>query len=339
MTRGFWESLPLPIIGLAPMDGVTDAAYRFIMAKYGKPAVNITEFTAAEGIRAGAERLLDDFLYSEIERPVVAQIFGADPSAFRVAAAVAAALGFDGIDINMGCPAKNITDRGAGAALIRDPERATRIIQEARAGMTAWAKGASLQELGVPANLIAAIETRKPNEGRRLLPISVKTRLGVDSIVIGEWVKTLLEQELAALTIHGRTLKQLYSGEANWDAIASVAPLIHEAGTLALGNGDVHSLDDAHQKCQTYGVDGVLVGRATFGNPWFFTNTTATLEERLNIALEHARTLYQLFEGRGFIRIRKHLLDYTKGFDGAKELRMQLMRTNTLAEIEELLLH
>ena len=342
MIQGFWQSLPRPVIGLAPMDGVTDAAFRYIIAKYGKPSLVITEFTSAEGIMAGAERLLDDFYYSPLERPVVAQLFGANPQAFYGAALVAAALGFDGVDINMGCPAKNVTQKGAGAALILDPERAKEIIRQARAGVEAWAAGKTLEEAGLPSAIIAKIRERQGLLGitdadRRPLPVSVKTRLGYDKPIIVEWVKHLLEVKPAAITIHGRTLRQLYTGEANWEAIAEAAPLIRESGALVLGNGDVQDLADAHLKIKTYGVDGVLIGRSSFGNPWVFQGDTGSFSERMRIALEHARYLDSVFPGKGFIRIRKHLLDYCKGVPSAKLMRTQLMRVSCLAEVEEIL--
>lgn len=342
MTRGFWENLLHPIIGLAPMDGVTDAAYRYIMAKYGRPDVLITEFTAAEGIRASAVRLLDDFYYDPLERPVVAQIFGSDPAAFFIAAAVASALGFDGIDINMGCPAKNITERGAGASLINDPARAKEIIRQTRAGNSAWANGLKLSELPLSPEIIEAITKRQDTLAvhalsRRELPVSVKTRIGVQEIVIEDWIQHLLEENPVTITIHGRTLKQLYSGEADWNAIGRAARVIHQTDTLALGNGDVRSKADARARCLEYGLDGALIGRASYGNPWIFKETESTLEERLAVALEHARYLYKALEGRGFIRIRKHLLDYTRDFAGARELRRSLMEIRSLSEIEAIL--
>jgi len=323
------------------MDGVTDAAFRHIVAKYGKPSLVITEFTSVEGIRAGAERLLDDFYYSQEQRPVVAQLFGADPSAFFIGAVVVAALGFDGIDINMGCPAKNVTQKGAGAALILDPERALSIIEETKRGSAAWANGIGLEEAGVPANLIPLILERRTamglGEERRHLAVSVKTRIGYDRSVIIEWVKTLLESDPVAITIHGRTLKQLYTGFADWDAIGQAAEVIHQTDTIVLGNGDVADLADAQARIAQYGVDGVLIGRATFGNPWLFQNETASFEERMKIALEHARYLNAIFPGKGFIRIRKHLLDYCKGHEGAKDLRIQLMRVTCLEDVERIL--
>lgn len=339
-TRGFWDELPRPIIGLAPMDGVTDSAFRFIMAKYGGPHPIYTEFTSVEGIRAGALRLLDDFEYDESERPVLAQLFGADPSAFFGAAAAAAALGFDGIDINMGCPTKNVTQHGAGAALILDPPRAVEIVRQARAGVSAWTEGRSLESMDLPEPITAAIRQRRQERGeplRRVLPISLKTRLGYDRIVITQWVSQLLEAEPAAIALHGRTLKQGYTGAADWDSIAEGAAIIRAYGAVALGNGDITDLDDARLKIARYGVDGVLIGRAAFGNPWLFKATVADTETRRQIALEHARFLAHTVDGKGFVRIRKHLADYFRGTEGIKELRGNLMKVQTLADVETLL--
>jgi tRNA-dihydrouridine synthase B len=342
MERGFWGQLPRPIIGLSPMDGVTDAAYRYIMAKHGHPAVMMTEFTAAEGIRAGAERLLQDFLYDDIERPVAAQIFGSDPAAFTIAGAVAAALGFDGVDINMGCPAKNIAEKGAGASLILDPPRAKAIIQATRHGISEWANGTPLHALGVPQNIITAVEARQEVLGqpeRRNLPVSVKTRIGYADVTVEEWVQHLLEESPVAISVHGRTLKQLYTGFADWEAIGRAAALIHTTDTLVLGNGDVQSLEDAYTKIAQYGVDGVLIGRASYGNPWVFTGHQATWEEKKPVLLEHARKLHEIVgDGPGFLRIRKHLLDYSKGFEGAKDMRIALMKVQTLTDVEKILL-
>jgi tRNA-dihydrouridine synthase B len=340
--RGFWSTIPHPIIGLAPMDGVTDAAYRFITAKYGHPALVVTEFTSVEGIRAGATRLLTDFLYNPIERPIIAQLFGADPSAFYSAAAIVSHLGFDGIDINMGCPAKNVTNHGAGAALILDPERAKQIIRQAQAGTKAWAEGASLQELGIHPAIIEVVEARRaaislPGD-RTPLPVSVKTRLGYDQPVIDRWIADLLSVEPVAITLHGRTLKQLYSGLADWDLIQQAGVLVHQTNTLFLGNGDVSSLEDATTRILRHGLDGVLIGRATFGNPWVFQGIKEVdLQTRVQVALEHSRYLASIDE-RGFVRMRKHLIDYLSGIPNSKELRHNLVRVSSLAEVEALLL-
>jgi tRNA-dihydrouridine synthase B len=340
MNKGFWQNLKKPIIGLAPMDGVTDAAFRHIAALHGKPSLVITEFTSVEGIRAGAERLLDDFKYSVVERPVVAQLFGADPAAFYLSAAVATALGFDGIDINMGCPAKNVTHHGAGAALILDPERAKEIVRQTRKGTQDFAAGKKLEEFLVPENIIAAIreiQFKMATDTWVELPVSVKTRLGYATSTIEEWVKHLLEVEPVNITVHGRTLKQLYAGQADWEAIARAADIIHTTNTSVLGNGDIQSMADAHEHIERYRTDGVLIGRAAFGNPWLFDDHEASFDERIRCALEHARYYHSLFGDRAFLRMRKHLLDYVKGSEGAKDIRVQLMKVVTLEDVEKIL--
>ncbi len=345
--KGFWDHLQTPIIGLAPMDGVTDAACRAITARIGHPAITFTEFTAVEGLRAGADRLLDDFAYSPLERPVVAQLFGSDPNAFIQGAAIAAALGFDGVDINMGCPAKNVTERGAGAALIRDPERAKQIVLAAREGIDRWVGGESLELLGIHERLIPLIEERiasiESEAGakleRRQIPVSVKTRIGYDSITVEDWVRELITVNPVAITLHGRTLKQLYSGFADWEAIARGAKIIKDAGILVLGNGDVQSLEDGITKMEAAGTDGFLIGRKAIGNPWVFLGRESTLEERHTAALEHADYLAGLFGERGFVRIRKHLLEYTRDFPGAKHVRQQLSSIRNLEDVKRVLAH
>lgn len=344
MVKGFWSNLPRPIIGLAPMDGVTDAAFRYVVAKYGKPHLIFTEFTAAEGIRAGAERLLDDLSYSPLERPIVAQLFGADPEAFFQGAVVASALGFDGIDLNMGCPAKNIAEKGAGAALILDPERAKAIIQQARDGTKAWQDGLSLEGAGIKSNLIPLILKRRLDLGirdnaRQELPVSLKTRIGYDRPVIKEWIGRLLEVSPVAISIHGRTLKQLYTGQVDWEAIGQAVQMAKGSDTLILGNGDLANLPDAIEKIRSTQVDGVLIGRASLGNPWVFQDSTVSFAQKMQVALEQSQLLSHLFNGRGFGRIRKHLLAYCKGEEGAKSLRSRLMKVNTVQEVESLLLH
>ncbi|MDP3963829.1 MAG: tRNA-dihydrouridine synthase [bacterium] len=341
MNQGFWSKLKKPIIGLSPMDGVTDAAFRFIGAKYGKSHVHITEFTSAEGLAAGAVKLLDDFIYSDIERPVVAQIFGSDAEAFYKAGALVAALGFDGLDINMGCPARNVAEHGGGAALIRTPKLAQELIRAAKKGVKAWADGATLEDVGVHQAIIAQITDHKiyKSQTRNEIPVSVKTRIGYDAVVIEDWVKYLLEEEPAVISIHGRTLKQLYSGSADWDAIARAAQIIHETSTLAIGNGDAKDIGDAKAKIAAYGVDGVLIGRASFGNPWIFTDSAPSHDEKLRVAIEHARVFEELLPRKNFLHMRKHLCWYMSGFDGAKELRAALMQPSVknAADVERII--
>ncbi len=306
MFQGFWKDLKRPIIGLSPMDGVTDAPMRFITAKYGKPDVIFTEFVSADGIKHGAKRLLRDFKFDEIERPVVAQLFGGDPEAFFEVARLIVKMGFDGVDINMGCPARKVAGRGEGAGLIKDPDLAAKIIAAVKRGV----------------------------EGK--IPVSVKTRIGYDQADQGWW-QFLASQDLAVVTVHGRTFKQLYQGKADWEAIARAATLIKQSGTVFLGNGDVESIPDAKEKIEKYGVDGVLIGRAADGNPWVFGGEKVTIEKKLAVAVEHARKFEEIFPEDRFFIMRKHLAWYARGFDGASELRQKLVVTNSADEVEKVI--
>lgn len=344
MKTNLWTEKPHPIAGLAPMDGVTDAAFRHMVAKYGSPSVIFTEFTAAEGLRAGALILLDDFLYDPKDRPVVAQLFGSDPEAFYVGGFIAAALGFDGVDINMGCPAKNVTQRGSGAALIRDTERACAIVARTRQGCQDCVQGASIDTLPIPKRLITAIRERQEGLGNPApladMPVSVKTRIGYSDEEVETWIPALMKSSPDALSIHGRTFKQLYSGSADWEAIATAARIAHDFGAVVLGNGDVTSYEDGADRTATYKTDGFLIGRAAVGNPWIFkpdsSLKTITHKERSDIALEHSRYAAEIFPERGFLRIRKHLFEYTKSFPGAKEVRLQLSGIRDLKDVERI---
>jgi tRNA-dihydrouridine synthase B len=364
----FWNTLTQPIVGLAPMDGVTDAPCRTMHGLYGRPDVVLTEFTNVEGLWRGSDRIFRDFLYTPAERPVVAQIFGCRPEYFYKAAHVVCELGFDGVDINMGCPARSVANKGGGAALIRMPDTAKAIIRATQQGVRDWANGQTLEDLEMDPQRIQRIcqmnEERVRIWGdqarveRRLLPVSVKTRLGYDSITITDWVKDLLELEPANISLHGRTLAQHYKGEANWDAIAAAAEIVRQTDTLILGNGDIHNLYEAAQRIRTTGVHGVLIGRASFGNPWIFQQKEAmkrllnagknpdrsdlpdvmpTREERLLMALEHARVHAKLKGEEHFVELRKHMGWYLGHFPGAKQIRNALVRINSLANVEEII--
>lgn len=338
----FWKTLKKPIFGLAPMDGVTDAAFRRMVALYGKPDVIFTEFTSAEGIKHGAERVLDAFIYSELERPIVAQIFGADEEAFYLSAALICELGFDGIDINMGCPDKNVAKKGGGAALILNPKKAQNIIYAVKKGVADWLKN-GIQYFNLSEDIInKALNVKNKfnlKSGRREIPVSVKTRIGYDKIVTEDWISVLLEVDPVAISIHGRTLKQLYSGKADWEEIKKAVSLRDKTGkeTLILGNGDISSLVEAHKKINDIGVDGALVGRATFGNPWFFSGHIPTTKDKLNAALQHLSIYYEIFGDFKFHNIKKHLAWYLSGFPNSKELRMEVMKSQNKKEAEKII--
>jgi nifR3 family TIM-barrel protein len=307
MTTGFWTKLPQPIFALAPMANVTDEAFRRIIAKYGKPPVMWTEFVSCDGLCSdGRQRLLPDFWFSDSERPIVAQIFGAKPENFFKTAQLVAELGFDGIDINMGCPDKAVLKQGAGAGLIKNPILAQEII--------------------------AATQ-----EGAGELPVSVKTRLGDTKNIIDAWLPILLKAQPAAITIHARTRKEMSKVPAQWAAISRAVEIARGSGTLILGNGDVANLDEAAQRIAETGANGVMIGRGIFGNPWLFSKRNRDnipIEERLRVMLEHTYLFEQLFSGKkSFDLMKKHYKAYINNFPGAAEMRNELYETKTAREV------
>lgn len=306
IVKGFWADLELPIMMQAPMADVTDAAYRRMIARYGKPDVLFTEFVSTDGLCSrGRENLLKHLIYDESERPIVAQIFGNKPDKFAETARLIVELGFDGIDINMGCPVRTIIKQESGSALIKTPELAKELV----------------------------IATK---EGAGALPVSVKTRIGFNRIVINEWVPKLLESKPAALTFHLRTAKEMSKVNAHWEVAHELAQLGHDSGILIFGNGDVTDLDHARKLVESSSLDGIMLGRAIFGNPWLFdkSGTVVTKEMKLNAMVEHARLFDQLFAGtKNFLMMRKHLRAYAAGFDGAKELRVAFESVSRADEV------
>jgi len=345
------------------MDGVTDACFRSVIAQQGKSDVSFTEFTHVHDVCHGPEIHLETLLYSERERPIVAQLYGKDPDLFYLAALAVCELGFDGLDINMGCPSKSVASSGSGAGLIRTPELARTIMQAVKRGIEDWAEGQTLEQAGFTPARVAMFERLNQQRGdtgsapRRRLPLSVKTRLGYDSVTIEEWIDELLMEQPAVISLHGRTLRQMYRGSADWSAIGRAAALVRGTGTLLLGNGDIQSLDDiAARVCET-GVDGVLVGRGVLGAPWFFrskeqarmrargVNGTqvgrdlgeVSLNERFAVLVDHAKQFQSLVGEKQFYRMRKHLGWYCKGFPHAASLRAQMVRVSSVEGLHVLL--
>ena len=308
--KNFWKQLKKPMFVLAPMANVTDAAFRRLIAKYGKPDVTWTEFVSADGLCSpGRKSLLRDLEFSESERPIVAQLFTSHPEKMREAAALAQELGFDGIDINMGCPDKSVEKQGSGAAMMKSPEIARAVIRAAKEGA--------------------------PN-----LPISVKTRVGYNKVEIDTWIPEILKEGVAALTVHLRTRKEMSDVPAHWDYMPRIVKLRDELApeTVLLGNGDAIDLDDARKKVQESGCDGAMIGRGIFGNPWCFSGKNVRdlpVEERLTVMLEHAHLFDTLLgDVKNFALMKKHFKAYVSGWDSAKELRVELMETNNVGEVE-----
>ena len=324
--QGFWTKLQKPFFCLAPMSDVTDIAFRYMLAKYGKNRENKnrvvfwTEFVSADGLcnKLGRKKLSHMLEFKEGERPIVAQIFGANPENMKKACQYVASLGFDGIDINMGCPDKSVVSQGAGAGLIKKPQLAREIIQAVHAGI----KSAGCN-----------------------IPVSVKTRVGFNKEEIDTWIPELLKEDISALTIHLRTSKELSLVPANWDYINKIKGLIEKSGKdiLLIGNGDVKDLKDAEEKILKYGCDGVMIGRGIFGNPWFFSgksNLDIPMEEKLKILIEHTQIFDKelaIPKHKNFDVMKKHFKAYVNGFDGAKELRIKLMETENAEQVEKII--
>jgi len=306
MTAGFWEKLEKPISASAPMAGVTDAAFRRLLAETGKPDVIWTEMISLAGIMArGEEAFETQMSFSKAERPVVFQFFGSDPREFTLCGKIAKARGADGIDINMGCPDKAVEKQGAGAIIMKSPHLAKEIIT-------------------------ATMENAKG------LPVSVKTRLGYASIdEMENWITAIAETRPAVISIHGRIRAERRKGKADWGRIKKTGEIIKSISpeTLVIGNGDIKSRKEGETLVSEAGIDGYMVGRALVGNVWFFSGEKVTKERKLNGALRHLELFKELLaEEESFEMMKKHLAGYANGFIGAKKLRTKLMNAKSADE-------
>jgi tRNA-dihydrouridine synthase len=309
---GIWGELARPFAVLAPMEDVTDTAFRRIVRLAGAPDLLMTEFTSTDGLcTAGRPRVIGRLRYTASEKPLIAQIWGNNPGYYRRVAAEVREMGFDGLDINMGCPVRKIISRGSCGALIGNP--------------------------GLAAELIAAAR-----EGGGGLPVSVKTRIGVNASRAEEWLGFLLAQGLAALTVHGRTVVQQSEGSADWNAVALAVRLRDETSpaTRIVGNGDVKSAGSFHERAAASGADGVMVGRGIFENLFLFrairgepgTNDFAQLrpEEKIAWFRRHI-DLHEDTWGRAgrFDVLKKFAKTYLRSFEGAGRLIDAIMHTQT----------
>lgn len=310
----FWDRLPRPFFELAPMADVTDPAYRRLIAEIHPPDVTWTEFVSADGLYYTREKkgitgdenpLTRDLIYTEKERPIVAQLFTSNPETMAYAAKLCASQGFDGVDINMGCPDRSIEKQGAGAAMIKSIENARAVVAAAREGG---------------------------------LPVSVKTRLGYNQETIDEWIGALLELQLPLLTVHLRTRKEMSLVPAHWELLPRIVQLRNTIapGTLISGNGDIRDLDDAKEKVAASGADGAMLGRAIFGNPWVFSGRKPeelTPKERLEALAMLAQYFDELRPRKSYHLLKKHFKAFVNGWQGAAELRGRLMETQDIDEL------
>lgn len=308
----FWGALPRPFFALAPMADVTDVAFRSMFAEHGKPDVFWTEFVSADGLCSpGREALRIDLLFEENQRPIVAQLFTDTPEHMYRAGMYAKELGFDGLDINMGCPDRSIERQGCGCAMIKDPESAVAVIKAAK---------------------------------RTGLPVSVKTRIGYNRDEIDLWISALLRIGIAALSVHLRTRREMSKVPAHWECMPRIVALRDSLapGTLVIGNGDVVSTADGIAKAEASGCDGIMIGRGMFGNPWFFnrgvSRDSISVRERLRVMVEHTERFERMLPMKPFALMKKHYKAYVEGFDGARELRMQLMeRAINAREVQKII--
>ena len=295
------------------MADVTDMAMREMVAKYGKPDILWTEFVSCDGLLSrGKEKLLPDLWYSENQRPIVAQLFSSKPENFYKCAALIKQMGFDGLDINMGCPDKSVEKQGAGAALMKDPKLAQKIVLEAK-------------------------------RGAGTMPVSVKTRIGYNSNELKTWLPALLKTEPSAITIHVRTRKEMSKVPAQWELFPEIMDVVNKFTTkktrpMIIGNGDVFSVGDAKEKAKKYGLDGIMIGRGIFGKPWFFSGENYKIpNQKIRILIEHINLFEKLYfyenkKLKRFDVMKKHFKAYLSGFDGAKEMRVELMNTKNCEE-------
>lgn len=340
----FWENLSSPIIGLAPMDGITDEPMRQITAQYGQPGVIFTEFVNVEYAAARPEKIFNRFWYSSRQRPIVAQLSGVNPNLFYQLAFITAYLGFDGVDINMGCPVKSVTARGGGARLINNRPLAKELVLAAKKGLDDWQQGKKITEVADAGLVTAAKAVQKKNyqrgskKNQKIAPaLSIKTRPGVNRPLVEDWLAFLLELPIEALTVHGRLLSAAHSGPVDWESLGQAALIAHQNKKILIGNGGVSSFRQGQKISQKYHLDGVLIGRAALGNPWVFADSVPSKEERLLVMMKHARYFVECFGQENFIILRKHLAWYAAGFFGAKKLRSRLVRATSLAEVKKIL--
>ena len=313
MSNNFWRDLPRPFFVLAPMEDVTDVVFRHVVSAAGKPDVFFTEFTNSDSYchPEGIKSLRGRLLFTEDEQPMVAHIWGDSPEYFRRMSIGMKEMGFKGIDINMGCPVPNVASRGKGSGLILRPDVAAELIEAAKAGG---------------------------------LPVSVKTRLGYKEVdEWKEWLTHILQQDIANLSIHLRTRKEMSAVDAHWELIPEIKALRDRIAphTLLTINGDIPNRQVGLELASKYGIDGVMIGRGIFKNPFAFEkepqdHSTKEHLDLLRLQLD-LQDKYAEELPRSITALHRFFKIYVKGFRGAGELRNQLMHTKSTDEVRALL--
>lgn len=316
-----------PLFVLAPMADVTDIAFRSVIAEAGSPDIFWTEFVSADGLvratEVGKYKLKKDLLFAKNQHPIIAQLFSSTPEHMFEATKLCLELGFDGVDINMGCPDKSIEKQKCGAAMIKYPELAKAVITAAKEAATV--------------------------DGEQKMTISVKTRVGYNSVELDTWIPVLLDAELDLITIHARTRKDMSKVPANWDYVKKVVEMRDlwakehpdKKAPLIFGNGDIETIADGYDKWRTTGADGMMIGRAMFGNPWFFRDMETldkvkvpTREERLEALAKQTEIFAeQLGDVKSFALMKKFFKTYMSGFEDAPLIRAKIMDMESAGEV------
>lgn len=313
MTTNFWAELPRPFFILAPMEDVTDVVFRHVVKEAGAPDVFFTEFTNSDSFchPDGIESVRGRLAFTEDEQPMVAHIWGDKPEFFREMSLALADMGFKGIDLNMGCPVPNVADRGKGSGLILRPDVAAELIEAAKAGG---------------------------------LPVSVKTRLGfTDTAEMKDWISHLLKQDIANLSVHMRTRKEMSKVDAHWELIPEIVKMRDELApqTLITINGDILDRQMGLALAEKYGVDGLMIGRGIFKNPYAFEKAPKEHSPKEMIGLLRLQLdlqdQYAEQVPRSIVGLHRFFKIYVKGFPGANDLRVSLMNTKSTEEVREIL--
>lgn len=309
----FWAELPKPFFILAPMEDVTDVVFRHVVKEAGAPDVFFTEFANSDSFchPEGKDSLRGRLTFTEDEQPIVGHIWGDNPTFFREMSIGLAQLGFKGVDINMGCPVPNVAGRGKGSGLILRPEVAAELIAAAKAGG---------------------------------LPVSVKTRIGYTEMAEMEaWITHLLKQDIANLSIHLRTRKEMSKVPAHWDIIPQIMALRDQIApqTLITINGDIPDRQTGLELAEKYGVDGIMIGRGIFKNPFAFEkepreHTSEELLGLLRLQLD-LQDQYSEMIPRSIVGLHRFFKIYVKGFSGASDLRVKLMQTKSTDAVRAIL--
>lgn len=305
-----WSKLKKPFFVLAPMDDVTDTVFRQIVAGCARPDVFFTEFVSADGLQSkGRQAIMCKLEFTQFEKPVIAQVWGMNPDNYQKTAAELHKMKFAGIDINMGCPVPKVVKLGACSALINNRHLASEIIQATKDGAS----------------------------GK--IPVSIKTRLGFSDVDLG-WTQYLLEQRPDALTIHGRTAKQLSKGESNWDLIGEVRKQRDQISpkTVIIGNGDVKTRNQGEELANKYQLDGIMIGRGVFGDPYVFSQKSPWLDftkrQKLKLFIKHIRLFDKTWgQSKNPSTLKKFAQVYINGFNGASSLRASLMQCRSTKEL------